>query len=48
MKEAIKISAVIAAALLLTAAVPTDDSLTLSDLSLTWRDPRESIVESFA
>ena len=36
------------AALLLTAAVPTDDSLTLSDLSLTWRDPRESIVESFA
>lgn len=36
------------AALLLTAAVPTDDSLTLSDLSLTWRDPRESIVDSFA
>lgn len=36
------------AALLLTAAVPTDDSLTLSDLNLTWRDPRESIVESFA
>ncbi|MCX8555040.1 NAD-dependent epimerase/dehydratase family protein [Mycolicibacterium mucogenicum] len=36
------------AALLLTAAVPTDDSLTLSDLTLTWRDPRESIVESFA
>ena len=36
------------AALLLTAAVPTDDSQTLSDLSLTWRDPRESIVESFA
>lgn len=27
------------AALLLTAAVPTDDSTTLSDLSLTWRDP---------
>lgn len=36
------------AALLPTAAVPTDDSLTLSDLSLAWRDPRESIVESFA
>lgn len=36
------------AALLLTAAVPTDDSLTLSDLNLTWRDPRESIVDSFA
>ncbi len=36
------------AALLLTAAVPTDDSTTLSDLNLSWRDPRESIVESFA
>ncbi|MGB8406236.1 MAG: NAD-dependent epimerase/dehydratase family protein [Mycobacterium sp.] len=36
------------AAMLLTAAVPTDDSLTLSDLGLTWRDPRESIIDSFA
>ncbi len=36
------------AALLLTAAVPTDDCATLSDLNLSWRDPRESIVESFA
>ena len=35
------------AALLLTAAVPTDDTSTLADLGLTWRDPRESIVESF-
>jgi nucleoside-diphosphate-sugar epimerase len=35
------------AAMLLTAAVPTDDSVTLSDLGLTWRDPRESIIESF-
>jgi nucleoside-diphosphate-sugar epimerase len=36
------------AALLLTAAVPTDDSATLSELGLTWRDPRESIITSFA
>lgn len=36
------------AAMLLTAAVPTDDSATLSDLGLSWRDPRESIIESFA
>jgi len=36
------------AAMLLTAAVPTDDSLTLSDLGLTWRDPREAIIASFA
>ncbi|MUL44353.1 NAD-dependent epimerase/dehydratase family protein [Mycobacterium sp. CBMA293] len=36
------------AALLLTAAVPTDDTSTLADLGLTWRDPRESIADSFA
>lgn len=35
------------AAMLLTAAVPTDDSLTLSDLGLTWRDPRDAIIASF-
>lgn len=37
-----------AAAVLPTAAVPTDDSLTLTDLGLTWRDPRKSVIESFA
>lgn len=36
------------AAMLLTAAVPTDDTATLSDLGLTWRDPREAIIASFA
>lgn len=34
------------AALLLTAATPTDDSQTLADLELTWRSPRQSIIES--
>lgn len=34
------------AALLLTAATPTDDSRTLADLGLTWRSPRESIIDS--
>jgi len=34
------------AAMLLTAATPTDDSATLQDLEMTWRDPREAIVES--
>ncbi len=35
------------AALLLTAATPTDDSATLADLGIQWRSPEESIVESF-
>lgn len=34
------------AALLLTAATPTDDSKTLADLGMTWRAPRSSIIES--
>jgi hypothetical protein len=34
------------AALLLTAAAPTDDSHTLADLGLTWRSPRQSIIDS--
>ncbi len=34
------------AALLLTAATPTDDSKTLADLGLTWRSPRASIIDS--
>jgi nucleoside-diphosphate-sugar epimerase len=35
------------AALLLTAATPTDDSATRADLGLTWRSPVEAIVASF-
>jgi nucleoside-diphosphate-sugar epimerase len=35
------------AALLLTAATPTDDSATLADLGMTWRSPADAIVESF-
>jgi nucleoside-diphosphate-sugar epimerase len=35
------------AAMLLTAATPTDDRATLRDLAMTWRDPREAIVASF-
>ncbi|MDX1884746.1 NAD-dependent epimerase/dehydratase family protein [Mycolicibacterium sp. 120270] len=35
------------AALLLTAATPTDDSATLSDLGITWRSPINAIVSSF-
>jgi len=34
------------AALLLTAATPTDDSQTLADLGLAWRSPRQSIIDS--
>jgi nucleoside-diphosphate-sugar epimerase len=34
------------AALLLTSATPTDDSQTLGDLGLTWRSPRQSIIDS--
>lgn len=34
------------AAWLLTSATPTDDRSTREDLSLTWRDPREAIIES--
>lgn len=34
------------AALLLTAATPTDDSRTLADLGVTWRSPREAIADS--
>lgn len=36
------------AALLLTAATPTDDSTTLQDLGMSWRSPRAAIVESVA
>jgi nucleoside-diphosphate-sugar epimerase len=35
------------AALLLTAATPTDDTTTLSDLDLTWRSPVDAIIASF-
>lgn len=35
------------AALLLTAATPTDDSRTLGDLEMQWRRPEEAIIESF-
>ena len=35
------------AALLLTAATPTDDSATLADLDLTWRSPVAAIIASF-
>ncbi|ORW93186.1 dehydrogenase [Mycobacterium szulgai] len=34
------------AAMLLTAATPTDDSRTLQDLGMTWRCPKAAIVES--
>lgn len=34
------------AAMLLTAATPTDDSTTLKDLGMTWRCPKAAIVES--
>jgi nucleoside-diphosphate-sugar epimerase len=34
------------AAMLLTAATPTDDSATLRDLDMTWRPPQTAIVES--
>lgn len=36
------------AALLLTAATPTDDSATLADFGMTWRSPTEAIIASFA
>jgi hypothetical protein len=36
------------AALLLTSATPTDDSQTLADLGLTWRSPRQSIIDSIS
>lgn len=35
------------AALLLTAATPTDDSATLADFGLTWRSPTDAIISSF-
>lgn len=35
------------AALLLTAATPTDDTATLRDLGMTWRSPIEAIIASF-
>ncbi len=35
------------AALLLTAATPTDDSATLRDLGITWRSPSDAIIASF-
>jgi len=35
------------AALLLTAATPTDDSDTLADFGITWRSPTDAIVASF-
>lgn len=34
------------AATLLTAATPTDDSKTLRELGITWRCPKEAIIES--
>jgi len=34
------------AAILLTAAIPTDDSTTLRDLGITWRCPKAAIMES--
>jgi hypothetical protein len=34
------------AAMLLTAATPTDDSTTLKELGMTWRCPKAAIVES--
>lgn len=34
------------AAMLLTAATPTDDSKTLRDLNMTWRDPAAAIIAS--
>jgi nucleoside-diphosphate-sugar epimerase len=34
------------AAVLLTAATPTDDSQTVGDLGITWRCPKAAIVES--
>ena len=36
------------AAMLLTAATPTDDSATLRDLEMAWRAPRAAIVQSFS
>ncbi|WP_326545070.1 NAD-dependent epimerase/dehydratase family protein [Mycolicibacterium sp. ND9-15] len=36
------------AALLLTAATPTDDSATIGDLGVTWRSPMDAIVASFS
>jgi dihydroflavonol-4-reductase len=35
------------AAMLLTAATPTDDSATLRDLEMTWRSPKAAIIASF-
>lgn len=35
------------AAMLLTAATPTDDTATLRDLGMTWRPPQAAIIESF-
>ncbi|EKF23135.1 polysaccharide biosynthesis family protein [Mycolicibacterium hassiacum DSM 44199] len=35
------------AAQLITAGIPTDDSVTLSELGITWRSPREAIIASF-
>ena len=35
------------AALLLTAATPTDDSATTGDLGITWRSPVDAIIASF-
>jgi dihydroflavonol-4-reductase len=36
------------AALLLTAATPTDDTATLADFDMTWRSPVDAIITSFA
>jgi nucleoside-diphosphate-sugar epimerase len=35
------------AAQLVTAALPTDDSRTLADLGITWRPPRQAIIETY-
>ena len=36
------------AAQLITAAIPTDDSSTLTELGLRWRSPVEAIIATFA
>ena len=35
------------AAQLLTAAIPTDDSVTLAELGITWRSARQAILDTF-
>ena len=35
------------AAQLMTATIPTDDSVTLAELAITWRSAREAILDTF-